>query len=210
MALKKARDIQKSKPKEERRSLKRNFQGLINQLNDPDIQIRRWAARELAGFEQAVEPLCRRLQKEQVLSVQEAILNSLLTIGGEEVVKNLIPFLRSDDAGLRNKVIEVLQALPEAVAPYIEKLLRDPDSDVRIFAVDILQVLPHAQVPEWLLQVIMTDNHVNVVAAALDRLAEVGTPEMIPALLEVKKRFANEPYIAFAVDTVIERTKSEA
>lgn len=191
----------------DRRHRKREFPDLIEELESDDPAVRRWAARDLVGFDAAVDPLCRRLAVDDSLPVREAILASLLEIGGEAVAARLVPLLRSDDAALRNGVIEVLQGLPAAVAPQMQSLLTDEDSDVRIFAIDILQVLQHDETPSWLLQVIVRDEHINVVAAAIDRLAEVGTPEMVPALLALEARWHEQPFIKFAIQAAVRRMR---
>lgn len=114
-------------------------------------------------------------------------------------------FLRSEDAGLRNGAVAVLQQIPEATGAQMRELLADPDPDVRIMAVDVLQTLAHADAPAWLGELLQREGEVNVVGAAVDRLAEIGTPEMLPVLAEVRERFADEPYIAFAIETVVRR-----
>ena len=48
-----------------------------------------------------------------------------------------MPYLRSQDAGLRAAAIEALQALPEAIAPFMAPLLSDSDSDVRLLATEL-------------------------------------------------------------------------
>jgi len=121
------------------------------------------------------------------------------------VVDAMLPLLRSEDPGLRNGAIEVLAGLPDAVAPHIDRLLHDADSDVRIFTVNLLGDLKHPQVPQWLAQVLLHEPAVNVVGAALEVLAEVGTPASLPALRSAAQRFADDAYIGFAVDVAIVR-----
>ena len=111
------------------------------------------------------------------LSVRSIILTGLIVNKSPAVVAGLLPLLGSEDANLRNGAIEALQQMPDEVAPHVEAMLADPDSDVRILAVNVLSALPHPMVPEWLRRVVTTDPHVNVCAAALDALAEVGEPE---------------------------------
>jgi HEAT repeat protein len=94
------------------------------------------------------------------------------------------------------------------VAPQVEAMLGDPDSDVRIFAVNVLAALPHPMVPAWLRRVVTVDPHVNVCAAALDALAEVGEPEDIPALEALAERFADVAFIKFAVDAAVRRIRA--
>lgn len=185
----------------------RDIEGLLAQLDDPDPSIRRLGARDLAGHPQAASALAERLPMEDDLAAREAILGSLVAIGGDQAVRGLAPMLKSEDASLRNGAIEALQQLPHAVEPYLETMLSDPDHDARLMAVNALALMPLPQAPGRLFKVAREDEHVNVVAAALDALAEVGEPEMIPTLLDVKERFREEPFLCFAVDTAIRRIK---
>ncbi len=204
MALKKSTESAPPHPQEER-EYARDADGLIAQLSDADPTVRRWAARDLAAHTRAAAALCARLTMEPDASVRAVIFSSAARLGGREVVNALLPLLRSEEPGLRNGAIEVLAALPDAVAPHIERLLRDDDSDVRIFTVNLLGDLHHAQVPQWLAQVLLHEPAVNVVGAALEVLAEVGTTASLPALRGVAQRFADDAYIGFAVDVAITR-----
>lgn len=204
MALKKA-GLNTPKPAGERRDHARSYEDLARQLVEGEAAARRWAARDLADYPTAVELLCARLPQEPDLAVREAIFDTLLRFGNAAVVNGLLPLLRSDDAALRNTVIETLQALPLVVAPQVQRLLADPDSDVRIFAIDILRSLAHPAAPQWLSELLARETHVNVIGQALDCVAEIGTPEMVPALTQIKERFAQYPYIGFAADMAIAR-----
>jgi len=207
MALKKNATNSTETGTEHHRHQQRNLDGLLIELKEGDITTRRWAARDLATIDGSTAGLLAALNTESELLVFEAILDSLEKIGGDEVVKGLIPLLRSEDAGKRNSVIETLQSMPDMVALHIIELLNDTDSDVRIFAIDILQVLAHPDIPQWLLSVLKDETHINVVATAVDRLAEVGTEDMLEDLLALKQRFPDEFYLHFAIDTAIERIK---
>jgi HEAT repeat protein len=178
---------------------------LLKDLQAPQTGVRRAAARDLASHPEAVPALCARLGVEPALSVRCVILTTLIPLQSHVAVEGLLPYLRSEDAGLRNAVIDALQEMPEAVAPFMEDLLDDVDSDVRILAVQVLSALPHASAPHWLVHVIAADPHVNVCAAAVDCLAEVGDMAAIPALAALPARFSEEPFIAFAVATAIRR-----
>ena len=186
------------------------FDELVKDLSASDAATRRHAARTLSGFPEATGVLIDAMATESVYTVQQAILDSIEIVGGDDAVPGLIPLLRSEDAALRNAVIETLQSMPESVALQMGELLNDDDSDVRIFAIDVLQVLPHKDTPKWLSLVLANEQHVNVVATAVDRLAEVGTEEMIDDLEKLKQRFPDEPYLWFAIDTAITRIDSSA
>jgi len=204
MPLKKSTDAVALRIVEARVSA-RDVAGLVTLLGDGDVTVRRWAARDLAAHPEAAAAVCARLAQELDPSVRAVLFSSAAQLGGNVVVDAMLPLLRSEDPGLRNGAIEVLAGLPDAVAPHIDRLLHDADSDVRIFTVNLLGDLKHPQVPQWLAQVLLHEPAVNVVGAALEVLAEVGTPASLPALRSAAQRFADDAYIGFAVDVAIVR-----
>ncbi len=187
----------------------RDMAGLIAELEHESPIARRWAARDLAEHEQSSEALIARLKREADPSVRDAILTTLTSQGNTIAVQGLVDCLRSEDAALRNEAIEVMKLLPEEVALIMNSLLTDADSDVRIFAVNILESLCHAQVETWLIDVIEQDAHVNVCATAVDLLGEVGTSASRAALMHLKAKFPDEPYICFAVDLALKRISED-
>lgn len=186
----------------------RDLLGLQQQLGDTDPRQRRLAARDLAEFPQAALSLGQALAVETDAAVREALFTSLASLASEAAVQALLPLLRTDDAGLRNGAIEALAAMPQAVAPCIDRLLLDADPDVRIFTVNLLGELRHGSVPVWLVQVLRQDTHVNVVAAALEVLAEVGSAAELPALRAARDRFDDDAFIQFAADLAISRIEA--
>lgn len=177
---------------------------LVEQLAAPSGADRRAAVRGLETRDDGVAPLCARLAQETAPSVREAIMAALIRRRSPAVVTALLPLLRSEGAPQRNAAIEALAAMPEEVAPHIEQLLHDPDSDVRIFTANLLSVLPHPRAAAWLLDA-LADTHVNVCAAAIDGLAEVGDEAAVPALLALPARFPGDSFIAFAVQVAVQR-----
>ncbi|MFE1600475.1 HEAT repeat domain-containing protein [Methylobacterium sp. ID0610] len=166
---------------------------------------RRDAARRLAADPQAVAPLAERLAVEGDTSVREAILGALARIGSPEAVAHLVGLLDSEDVWLRNAAIEVLQDLDGAVLDALAASLSHPASDRRIFAVNVLAALRHPAAGDLALRALAEDPHVNVCAAALDVLAEIGTPAMVPAIEGAKARFPDEPFLHFAARAAIRR-----
>jgi HEAT repeat protein len=207
MALRKASSFEPLREVVEREHA-RNLPGLLAQLSEGSPEQRRWAARDLAQHEAAAAALGAQLQVERDASVREAAFISLASMAGDAAAGALLPLLRSEDAALRNGAIESLAGMPQAVTPRIAALLADADPDVRLFSVNLLGDLRHAQVLPWLLQVLQREVEVNVVAAAIEVLAEVGQPENVPALLAARQRFARHPFIGFAADMAIERIEA--
>jgi HEAT repeat protein len=180
---------------------------LLTTLNEPAPPARRWAARNLAAFTEAVPDLLAALMQETDASVREALLISLTEIGNAEAVAGLVECLRKEDVVLRNAAIDAMRSLPGAVAPIMKNLLTDPDADVRIFSVNILESLRHPDVEQWLIDVIGQDPHVNVCATAVDLLGEVGSSKACTALEALRSRFPDEPYIEFATRLALTRIR---
>jgi HEAT repeat protein len=173
-------------------------------LESSDEEVRRASIR-LASRSGEAELLAQRLELESDAGLRESILTSLVRIGGVKAARPLIETLRSADALLRNAIIETLQIMGDAIAPEIERLFDDDDPDVRLYAVYVIQSMRSERVLEIALRVIANDPHVNVCAAAVDVLAEVGRPEMAGALRAVAERFPDHPFLGFAVRAAIKR-----
>ena len=78
-----------------------------------------------AGHAEAVPALAAALGRETVPRVREAIMTALMRIGDTASVEAILPYLRSQDAGLRAAAIEALQAMPSAIAPFMAPLFSD-------------------------------------------------------------------------------------
>ena len=166
------------------------------------------AARDLAAYPHAAEALGERLLHERDSSVRQTLFTSLSGIASDAAATALLPLLRSDDAQLRNGAIEALAGMPQVTGPRIAALLRDSDADVRIFTVNLLGDLRHDLVPQWLTGVLAHDTAVNVVCAAIEVLAEVGSHTDVPALQAACRRFPDDPFVGFATELAIERIEA--
>ena len=169
---------------------------------DPDM---RWNAARALADPGSVASLAAALSTEPVPRVREAIMTALMRIGNEESVKALLPYLREQDAARRGAAIEALQALPDATAPFLSALLHDADSDVRILAVELVRTMPAAEATRLLCDILAHEPHPNVCASAVDALAEVGTRDALPALEHCSRRFADTPFLPFAISIAVTR-----
>jgi HEAT repeat protein len=190
-------------------ALGRSWSALLDDLTSDDSGRRRAAVRDLASNPAAAEVLCDRIEIETAPSVRAVIFTVLIRMQTPEIAARLAALLRSEDVPLRNAAIEALQEMPESAAPCLRALLRDPDSDVRIFAVNVLGALRHAGVPGWLAEVIRTEPHVNVCAAAVDALAEIGDVEVLDDLGSLRDRFSTDAFMSFAIDTAMRRIRGQ-
>ena len=174
-------------------------------LDSPDAESRWAGARGLAGQADAVPALAAALARESVPRVREAIMTALMRTGDAASIESILPYLRSQDAGLRAAAIEALQAMPSAVAPFIAPLFSDTDSDVRLLATELARNIKASEATPLLCDLIEREQHPNVCAAAIDVLTEVGTPEALSALEKCAVRFAATPFLPFAISMAIAR-----
>lgn len=174
-------------------------------LSSQDPDQRRHAARLLAGNAEGLPQLAAALASETVPAVREALLEAIAGTGSREAALILLPSLRSDDAGLRNGALSALQAMPSVMPVLLEGLLTDPDGDVRILATELARVLPPDAATGFLCRMLVREHHPNACAAAMDVLAQVGTPDAVPVLRDVAARFAADPFVRFAAHTAIAR-----
>jgi HEAT repeat protein len=174
-------------------------------LDSSDAESRWSAARALAGHAEAVPELAAALDHEMVPRVREAIMTALIRIGDTASVEAILPHLRSQDAGIRAAAIESLQALPDAIAPFMAPLFNDGDSDVRLLATELARNMNASEATGLLCDLIEREQHPNVCAAAIDVLMEVGTREAIPALEICAVRFAETPFLPFAISVAVAR-----
>ncbi|SOC21069.1 HEAT repeat domain-containing protein [Rhodobacter maris] len=177
----------------------------LDDLRAPDPGSRRTAARALLGTTAARGALEAALRLETDPAVRQALLSALVSVADDTVVELFAEMLRSEEASHRSEAVSALQQLPETAAQVIVGLLHAEDADLRIMAVDVIRLLPHADAPVWLRDLLSKETHPNVVGVAVDRLAEIGGADDLPALQAVRSRFADDPYLAFATDLVIER-----
>jgi HEAT repeat protein len=178
-------------------------------LDSPDADSRWTAARALAGQADAVPALAVAIAREPIPRVREAMMTALIRIGNAASIEVLLPYLRSQDASVRAAAIEALQALPDAIAPFMAPLLNDGDSDVRLLATELARNMEGSEATSLLCELIDHEHHPNVCAAAIDVLTEVGTPDALPTLERCAVRFAATPFLPFAVAVAMSRISGE-
>lgn len=174
-------------------------------LDSPAAESRWTAARALSGQESAGPALAAALRRETVPRVREAIMTALIRVGDAVSIEAILPFIRSQDAGSRAAAIEALQALPDAIAPFMPQLLSDSDSDVRLLATELARNMEAGEATRLLCELIEREPHPNVCGAAIDVLTEVGTPEALSTLERCAERFAGTPFLPFAISVAIAR-----
>lgn len=137
--------------------------------------------------------------------VREAVLTSLCLCGAEEVVREVAPLLKSEDAALRSMAFEVLAYKgDEKSMEVFEALLREADRDVRVMAVHALGRGTCPGALNLLRKAAAVDQDVNVVGAAIEYLGEMGEPGDAELVEKSRERFGH-PYIDFVAERALAR-----
>jgi HEAT repeat protein len=166
----------------------------------------RWAAaRSLATVPGGVDALGRALAGETDVRVREAIFTGLARAATAESAEAILPYLRSDEAGLRRAALDALKTMPGAVQPKLPELLADADPDVRLLTCEIVLSIPSDQSAQLLCNLLEREREVNVCAAAVGVLAEIGGADALPVLSRCAARFASEPFLGFAIKAAADR-----
>lgn len=171
----------------------------------------RWtAARRLGETAEGRAALIAALPAEQDARVVEAMLSALARSGAPEAGEALAACVASDEAMRRTAAMDALRSAPDLLAPRLERLLADPDPDVRLLACDLARALPPAQASSLLCARLPEETEVNVVAAAVESLAEVGDESCAAKLTACAERFAQEPFLRFAITEAARRLSARA
>jgi HEAT repeat protein len=166
----------------------------------------RWAAvRAAVDAPGGLALLADALPSEGDPRVREAIFTGLARLATPDSAAVVVPYLRSDDAGLRTAAIDALRAMPLACRAHLPALLADPDADVRLLSCELARELPDDEANRLLCELLEDETEKNVCAAAVEVLAEIGRPEALPSLTRCAARFGGDPFIAFSVRVATER-----
>jgi HEAT repeat protein len=166
----------------------------------------RWdAVRAAAERPDGVALLAAALPQESDPGVREAIFTGLARAATAESAAAVIAYVRSDDASLRTAAIDALRAMPEATRPHVAGLLGDPDADVRLLSCELARGLPEDEANRLLGDLLLRETEENVAAAAVEVLAEIGRPAVLPALDACAARFADDEFLLFSIKVAADR-----
>ncbi len=172
---------------------------LIKNLEHEDKAVRMFAAEDLGFLNDpaAIPVLIKHFVSEKATSVREAIGCALKRIDEPRIVELTLDLLKSEDAYVRNFVVELFCEKGEQHAEYLLDVLnRENDQDVRKFIVDAAAEFTNsAAVP--FIHLGIEDPDVNVRIAAVEY---VGQKELTPLLPDIETVLlnANEPMLIAA------------
>lgn len=177
---------------------------MLEALRSPDADERWAAARAATALAGAESDLALALTLEEDARVRQALLTTLAQAGTPASIEPLLSMVRSDKAALRTAALDAFRLTP-LLPQIISRLLQDPDADVRLLSCDLARSLPGAQANSLLANLLQTEEHPNVCAAAIEVLAEVGTAQALEGLTSCAKRFPANEFLLFAIRTVLDR-----
>jgi hypothetical protein len=177
-------------------------------LASPSEDVRWAAARTAAEVQDSATMLAAALRVETAPRVRAALFTSLARIGTADSAAAILPLLRADDATLRTGALDALRVMVSGVRELLPSLLQDTDVDVRVLSCDLTRALPAEEATPLLCDLLRVEQDLNVCAAAVDVLAEVGQPEALPVLAECAARFHGTPFLLFAIQVAADRIGS--
>lgn len=147
---------------------------LIKDLNSEDEKTRAFAAEDIAydGYTAGIECLLERLQVEPSRYVREVIINSLQSMQGQELIKQVIPLLYSNDAFIRNGCINILAKQGDDALEELKALCSNPDKDIRKFSLDTLYQIGTERAAD-LIADYLSDTDINNVITAVEYLGRM-------------------------------------
>ena len=179
---------------------------LLQDLTDTDPSLRRTAAEALSeADERAVYPLIRALRDENP-GVQDAVMRSIIAIGGEVTAYMALPLLR-EGPFLRNTARIILRQIGQPSVPLLRPLLADKDDDVRTFAVDLISDIGWCDYPSEIARLLETDPNQNVRASAARAIGILGYREALPALVASLR---NNEWVCFSALESLALLKDES
>jgi HEAT repeat protein len=186
-----------------------NEASVLAALSGSDPMDQRSAAFEAAelNMKEAVPRLAELICSSN-LGVQEAAEGALLSIRGKEVVSQIIPLLRSDDASVRNSAMEILRRIGVDNIRALSALINDPDPDIRIFTADILGSVGTHLSLELLTHALLDDKEVNVRYQAAISLGMLGMSEAADSLRQVLND--DEEWVRFAAVEALTNIRAES
>jgi HEAT repeat protein len=183
-----------------------NIRDYINYFyNEDESEIRSYALEQIATFEEGPAELVELLKDEgldhQTLTFIATVLTKLDPKSAP--IDEVMELLKIENAFIRNLGITILQVYGGEIKYYIVKFLIGEDRDLRIFAINVLGDVNFEESREMMLELLESEEDINVAMTAVDYLAEIGEEEDIEMLEGLKSRFPEDPYAEFAIDRTV-------
>jgi len=180
-------------------------EAIIFYEENEEFDKRSYALEEMVNFEDGSHFLVDKLIEHDTHKDTATRIAAVLANLDPKVapIEQVMELLKLSNAFVRNLAISILQDYGKEIKYYIVKFLIGDDYDLRIFAINVLGDVNFAESREMLIELLENEKNINVAMTAVDYMAEIGQPEDIELLREVKQRFEDESYAKFAIDSAI-------
>ena len=164
-----------------------------------------YAIEEIAKFDGGGEYLISYIDDEEADKKTSTKIAAVISnIDPEDApIEAIMDLLKLENAYIRNLGISILRDFGNAIKYYIVKFLIGDDRDLRIFAINVLGDVDFAESRDMLVELLETEEDINVAMTAVDYMGEIGEEEDVALLESLKDRFSGDPYAEFAVNTAI-------
>lgn len=164
---------------------------------------------EIVQFHGGGDFLVKCLQDEDIhKNIATKIASVISSMDPNEApIEIVLDLLKLDNAYIRNLGISMLRDFGDSIKYYIVKFLIGDDRDLRIFAINVLGDVNFSESRDMLVELLESEEDINVAMTAVDYMSEIGEMEDIKLLESLKERFKGEVYVEFAVDGAITMIK---
>ena len=147
-------------------------------------------------------------QEDAHKNVSTKIASTISAMDPDEApIEKIMELLKLENAYIRNLGISMLRDFGDSIKYYIVKFLIGEDRDLRIFAINVLGDVNFCESREMLVELLESEEDINVAMTAVDYMGEIGEVKDIPLLESLKERFKDEVYVSFAVDGAVTMIK---
>jgi len=168
-----------------------------------------YAVEEIVRFHGGGEFLVEYINSEDAdKNVSTKIASVISSMNPDEApIEEIMELLKLSNAYVRNLGISILRDFGDSIKYYIVKFLIGDDRDLRIFAINVLGDVDFSESRDMLVELLESEEDINVAMTAVDYMGEIGEEEDIPLLESLKERFSGDFYAEFAVDGAIKMIK---
>jgi hypothetical protein len=168
-----------------------------------------YATEEIAKFHGGGEFLVEYINRDDAdKNISTKIASVISSMNPDDApIERIMELLKLSNAYVRNLGISILRDFGDSIKYYIVKFLIGDDRDLRIFAINVLGDVNFSESRDMLVELLETEQDINVAMTAVDYMGEIGELVDIPLLESLKKRFSGDFYAEFAVDGAIKMIK---